>query len=120
MKVERILGDRVLVQLLDSRKTTRTGIVLPDRAESQQPRHGIVRSVGSLLTPDGKYEKCLRVDVGEIVLLPPGGKAGLEIDSDGELLWVYDSASVLAVLTETEYDRKEAGGGRFSPAGEVG
>ena len=108
MKVKHVLGDRVMVRLLDCTKTTRGGIVLPDRSEQLQPRHGIVESVGCLLTPEGVYQKCVRVDIGDIVLLPPGGKAGLEIDSDGERKWFYESSSVMAVLEDTGHGRREA------------
>lgn len=96
MQVERILGDRVLIAPITASNITRAGIVLPDQASNLQPKHGVVRDVGLLLTPEGKYQKCLRVDVGETVLLPP--KGGLEIDADGERLVVYDSGSVLAVV----------------------
>ena len=99
MQVDRILGDRVLIRLLGPTKATKSGIVLPDRAASLQPRYGVIVSVGNLLTPNGDYRMCLRVDVGEIVLLPP--KGGFEIDSvDGGSLWVFSSDDVLAVVKE--------------------
>ena len=98
MQVDRILGDRVLIAPIASSNITKSGIVLPDKAAHLQPKHGVVRGVGLLLTPQGHYKHCLRVEVGEIVLLPP--KGGLEIDADGERLVVYDSGDVLAVVKE--------------------
>ena len=99
MQVDRILGDRVLIRLLSQTKATKSGIVLPDRAASLQPRYGVIVSVGSLLTPHGDYSMCLRVDVGELVLLPP--KGGFEIDSaDAGSLWVFSADDVLAVVKE--------------------
>lgn len=117
MQISRILGDRVLVSLISSTNTTRAGIVLPDRAAHLQPKHGIVRDVGHLLTTEGEYRPCLRVSPGEIVVLPP--KGGMEIDSNGERLFIYDSSDVLAVAIETVQDAKSEGIGRVAPVGAV-
>lgn len=119
MIIDRILGDRVLVRLLDAPKVTRSGIIIPDRSSHLQPRHGVVESVGFLLTPDGTYKKCLRVELNEIVLLPAHGRGGLEIDADGSRLWVFDSSDLLAVVKDTDYVRADEGRGS-SPAGELG
>ena len=91
-----MLGDRILVSLNDAPRETRSGIVLPDASAAMQPRFGRVHSVGLLRGDSGDYAPCLRVNVGETVLLPPRG--GFEIDADGERLFVFDSSDALAVV----------------------
>lgn len=115
MEISRILGDRVLVSLLDSPKATRSGVAIPDWVSRLEPKRGIVRDVGSLLTPEGKYKKCVRAVPGETVLLRPNG--GMEIDADGERLFVYEADDVLAVVIDKRWQDADAEGfGRGSQA----
>ena len=93
-----MLGDRVLVRINEQPRLTRSGIVLPDKSVTLQPRFGVVVDVGLLMKPDGSYSPCLNVSHGETVLLPPAGRGGMDIDCDGELLTVFDSSDALAVV----------------------
>lgn len=96
MQVLRMLGDRILVKLDEAISVTRSGIVLPDKAANLQPRFGTVVDVGLLMKQDGEYSPCLKVQIGEKVILPP--KGGMELDVDGDRLFVFDSSDALAVV----------------------
>lgn len=96
MQIDRMVGDRVLVRVNEKPRSTRSGIVLPDKSLDLQPRFGVAVNVGLLMTPEGLYAPCVNVRDGETLLLPPRG--GMEIDCDGDRLMVFDSSDVLAVV----------------------
>ena len=60
------LGDRVLIKLLDSEETTKSGIVLPDTAK-EKPQEGEVLAVGPGKLMDNGTLAPMPVQAGDVV-----------------------------------------------------
>jgi chaperonin GroES len=75
----RPLGDRVLVQPLETAEQKKGGIIIPDSAK-EKPHEGKVISVGpGKKTDDGKIIP-MNVKKGDRVLMPKYGGAEIKID----------------------------------------
>lgn len=91
----RPLGDRVIVQRVESETQTASGIVIPESA-SEKPDQGTVVAVGpGRRTDDGKVHP-LELNVGDKVLF--GKYAGQSAKVDGEEYLVIREEEVLAVI----------------------
>ncbi len=91
----RPLGDRLLIQRLETESTTKSGIVLPDSAK-EKPQQAKVISVGSgRLLDDGKRAP-MSVKKGDTIILSKWG--GTEIKLDGEDCVIIKEDDVLAVV----------------------
>ncbi len=89
------LGDRVVVEREEAKKTTAGGIVLPDTAKDK-PQKGTVMAVGDgRVTKDGKRRE-LQVKVGDSVLFT--SYAGDEFKVDGEKVLLMREDDILAVV----------------------
>jgi len=89
------LGDRVLVQALDARKRSKSGIIIPDTAK-ERPQEGRVIAVGrGLISDDGE---CIAPEVkeGDIVLY--GKYSGTEIKIEDEDYLILREMDIFAVL----------------------
>ena len=91
----RPLADRILVKALDTRDTTKGGIILPDTAK-ERPQEGKVVAIGSgKLLEDGTV-KTLEVKTGDTVLF--GKYAGTEVKVDDNDYLILREEDVLAVV----------------------
>ena len=88
------LGDRVVIQNLDSEETTKSGIVLPSSAQ-EKPLMAEVKAVGPGGVVDGK-EITMQVSVGQKVIYSK--YAGTEIKLDGQEYLVVRQNDILAVV----------------------
>ncbi len=88
------LGDRVLIKPEAAEQTTKSGIVLPDRAQ-EKPHTGVVIAVGSgRITDEGKTIP-VQVKEGETVLYAKYG--GTEIKIDGADYLIVRESDILAI-----------------------
>jgi len=88
------LGDRVVIKMLESEETTKSGIVLPGSAK-EKPQVAEVVAVGPGTVVDGKEVK-MEVKVGDKVLMSK--YAGTEVKFDGEEYTILKQSDILAVV----------------------
>lgn len=93
MKI-RPLGDRVVIKMLESEETTKSGIVLPGTAK-EKPQVAEVVAVGPGTVVDGKEVK-MEVKVGDKVLISK--YAGTEVKFDGQEYTILKQNDILAVV----------------------
>ena len=88
------LGDRVVIKMVETEETTKSGIVLPGSAK-EKPQYAEVVAVGPGGVVDGK-EVTMEVKVGDKVLLSK--YAGTEVKLDGVEYTVLRQNDILAKL----------------------
>lgn len=88
------LGDRVVVVMMESEETTKSGIVLPGSAK-EKPQVAEVVAVGPGTVVDGK-EIRMEVKVGDKVLMSK--YAGTEVKFDSKEYTILRQADILAVV----------------------
>ena len=88
------LGDRVVIKMVESEETTKSGIVLPGSAK-EKPQYAEVVAVGPGGVIDGK-EVTMEVKVGDKVLLSK--YAGTEVKLDGTEYTILRQSEILAKL----------------------
>lgn len=88
------LGDRVVIKMVESEETTKSGIVLPGSAK-EKPQYAEVVAVGPGGIVDGKDVK-MEVKVGDKVLLSK--YAGTEVKLDGAEYTILRQSEILAKL----------------------
>lgn len=86
------LGDRVVIKMLESEETTKSGIVLPGSAK-EKPQMAEIIAVGPGGVVDGKEIK-MEVAVGDKVIMSK--YAGTEVKIDGEELIILRQSDILA------------------------
>lgn len=86
------LGDRVVIKMLESEETTKSGIVLPGTAK-EKPQLAEVVAVGPGGFVDGKEVK-MEVAVGDKVIMSK--YAGTEVKLDGEEYTILRQSDILA------------------------
>jgi len=91
--VIRPLGERVVIKMLETEETTKSGIVLPGSAK-EKPQVAIVIAVGTGGDSDEMKEP--ELSVGDKVLISK--YAGTEVKIDGEELTILNISDVLAVV----------------------
>lgn len=89
------LGERVVIKVIESEVTTKSGIVLPDTAK-EKPQMGEVLAVGSGKLMDNGQRIALDVKVGDKVLFAK--YAGTEVKLDGAEYMVLKENDILAVV----------------------
>jgi len=91
------LGNRVVIEPLESEEVTAGGIVLPETAK-EKPQKGKVISVGpGDRDDDGKYIP-MDVKAGDTVLFAK--YAGTEIKVEGKKLLILRESDLLAIVVE--------------------
>ena len=90
----RPLGDKVVIKMVETEETTKSGIVLPGTAK-EKPQYAEVVAVGPGGMVDGKDVK-MEVKVGDKVLLSK--YAGTEVKLDGCEYTILRQNEILAVL----------------------
>lgn len=89
------IGDKVIVELLESKEKTKGGIILPDTAK-EKPHEGKILAVGSgKVLSNGKVVP-LEVKVGDRVIF--GKYSGSEIKLEEREYLIIDSDDILAVV----------------------
>ena len=88
------LGDRVVIKMVETEETTKSGIVLPGSAK-EKPQYAEVVAVGPGGVIDGK-EIVMEVQVGDKVLLSK--YAGTEVKLDGTEYTILRQSEILAKL----------------------
>ncbi|MCX7923676.1 MAG: co-chaperone GroES [Clostridia bacterium] len=88
------LGDRVVIKMLESEETTKSGIVLPGTAK-EKPQVAEIVAVGPGTVVDGKEIK-MEVKVGDKVLM--SRYAGTEVKFDGQEYTILKQGDILAVV----------------------
>jgi chaperonin GroES len=74
----RPLGERVLVEPIESKEQKKGGIIIPDSAK-EKPMEGLIIAIGKKRDDDGK-EIPFDVKVGDRVLMPKYGGTEVKID----------------------------------------
>lgn len=88
------LGDRVVIKMLESEETTKSGIVLPGTAK-EKPQVAEVVAVGPGTVVDGKEIK-MEVKVGDKVLTSK--YSGTEVKYDGQEYTILKQGDILAIV----------------------
>ncbi len=88
------LGDRVVIKMVETEETTKSGIVLPGSAK-EKPQYAEVVAVGPGGVVDGKEVK-MEVKVGDKVILSK--YAGTEVKLDGCEYTILRQNDILAKL----------------------
>lgn len=89
------LGDKIIVEVLESADKSRGGIIVPDSAK-EKPQEAKVIAVGSGKTlPNGKTV-ATDLKVGDKVIF--GKYSGSEVKVEGKEYLIIDSDDVLAVI----------------------
>ena len=88
------LGDRVVVERLESEDKTEGGIILPDAAKEKPQRAKVLATGEGKVLADGKRKK-LQVKKGDTVVF--ASYAGEEFKVDGKELLLMHEEDILAV-----------------------
>ena len=88
------LGDKVVIKMLESEETTKSGIVLPGAAK-EKPQLAEIVAVGPGAVVDGKKVP-MEVKVGDKVLMSK--YAGTEFKIDGNEYTVLKQSDILAIV----------------------
>ncbi|MFK2827195.1 co-chaperone GroES [Bacillus sp. B190/17] len=88
------LGDRVVIELVESEEKTASGIVLPDSAK-EKPQEGKVVAVGNGRVLESGERVALEVAVGDRIIFSK--YAGTEVKYGGQELLILRESDILAV-----------------------
>ncbi|KPB03448.1 MULTISPECIES: co-chaperone GroES [unclassified Bacillus (in: firmicutes)] len=91
------LGDRIVIELVQSEEKTASGIVLPDSAK-EKPQEGKVVAVGSGRVLESGERVALEVAQGDSVIFSK--YAGTEVKFEGKELLILKETDVLAVVSK--------------------
>ncbi len=89
------LGDRVLVEALDAKEMSKSGIIIPDTAK-ERPQEGRVIAVGPGRTNEEGKRITLEVKKGDTILY--GKYSGTEVKIEGKEYLILRETDILAVL----------------------
>ena len=88
------LGDKVVVESLESEEKSSGGIILPDSAK-KKPQEGTVVAVGPGKVLENGSRGEMSVKVGDVVVFAKYG--GTEVTIEGRELIILDQDSIYAV-----------------------
>jgi len=89
------LGDRILIETVESEEKTASGIVLPDTAK-EKPQEGRVIAVGNGRITDNGERIALEVSEGDKIIFSK--YAGTEVKYDGKEYLILRESDVLAII----------------------
>ena len=89
------LGDRVIIELVESEEKTASGIVLPDSAK-EKPQEGKVVAVGTGRVLDNGEKVALEVAEGDRIIFSK--YAGTEVKYEGTEYLILRENDILAVI----------------------
>ncbi|MDF2855310.1 MAG: groES [Neobacillus sp.] len=93
----RPLGDRVVIELVESEEKTASGIVLPDSAK-EKPQEGRVVAVGTGRVLESGERVALEVSVGDRIIFSK--YSGTEVKYQGAEYLILRDNDILAVVGE--------------------
>ena len=91
----RPLGDKIVIELVETEEKTISGIVLPDSAK-EKPQEGIVVAVGNGKVYDNGQRVALEVQVGDRIIFSK--YAGTEVKYDGKEYLILRESDILAIV----------------------
>ncbi|ART74833.1 co-chaperone GroES [Sutcliffiella horikoshii] len=91
------LGDRIVIELVQSEEKTASGIVLPDSAK-EKPQEGKVVAVGTGRVLESGERVAPEVAEGDSVIFSK--YAGTEVKFEGRELLILKETDVLAVVSK--------------------
>lgn len=89
------LGDRVIIELVETEEKTASGIVLPDSAK-EKPQEGRVVAVGNGRVTENGERVALEVNEGERIIFSK--YAGTEVKFEGKEYLILRESDILAVV----------------------
>ncbi|RFU63127.1 co-chaperone GroES [Peribacillus glennii] len=89
------LGDRVVIELVESEEKTASGIVLPDTAK-EKPQEGRVVAVGTGRVLENGERVALEVAQGDKIIFSK--YAGTEVKYEGTEYLILRESDILAVI----------------------
>ncbi len=89
------LGDRVVIELVESEEKTASGIVLPDSAK-EKPQEGKVVAVGTGRVTDNGERVALEVSTGDSIIFSK--YAGTEVKFEGKEYLILRESDILAII----------------------
>ena len=89
------LGDRIVIEQVETEEKTASGIVLPDTAK-EKPQEGLVVAVGSGRILESGERVALEVKEGDKVIFSK--YAGTEVKLDGKEYLILRENDVLAII----------------------
>ncbi len=89
------LGDRIVIELVESEEKTASGIVLPDTAK-EKPQEGKVVAVGTGRVLESGERVALEVAVGDRIIFSK--YAGTEVKYQGTEYLILRENDILAVV----------------------
>nr|WP_295975154.1 co-chaperone GroES [uncultured Bacillus sp.] len=89
------LGDRIVIELVESEEKTASGIVLPDSAK-EKPQEGKIIAVGSGRVLENGERLAPEVSVGDRIIFSK--YSGTEVKFDGKEYLILRDSDILAVV----------------------
>ncbi|KAB2329363.1 co-chaperone GroES [Cytobacillus depressus] len=89
------LGDRIIIELVETEEKTASGIVLPDTAK-EKPQEGNVVAVGTGRVLDNGERVALEVAAGDRIIFSK--YAGTEVKYEGKEYLILRENDILAVI----------------------
>lgn len=89
------LGDRVIIELVESEETTASGLILPDSAQ-EKPQEGKVVAVGTGRVLDNGEKVALEVAEGDHIIFSK--YAGTEVKYQGNEYLILRETDILAII----------------------
>jgi chaperonin GroES len=89
------LGDRIIIEQIESEEKTASGIVLPGSAQ-EKPQEGKVIAVGTGRVTDNGERLDLEVSEGDSIIFSK--YAGTEVKYDGKEYLILRESDVLAII----------------------
>jgi chaperonin GroES len=93
----RPLHDRVIVRRVEEKKTTASGLIIPDSSTEKPSRGEVVAAGNGRISVDGKVIP-LDVQVGDTVMF--GQYSGAEITVGDEKLLVMSEDEIVAIIED--------------------
>ena len=89
------LGDRLIIELVETEEKTASGIVLPDSAK-EKPQEGKVVAVGSGRVLDNGERIALEVSVNDRIIFSK--YSGTEVKYEGKEYLILRESDILAIV----------------------
>lgn len=96
-KTAKPLGDRVLVKVADKTEKTVGGIIIPETVTKDEPKIGIVHSVGTGLFTQNGVQIPMSVAVGDEVIIPAYHQ-GVDVKMNDEKYLLLRESEILMVI----------------------
>ncbi len=89
------LGDRIVIELVETEEKTASGIVLPDSAK-EKPQEGKVVAVGNGRVLDNGERAALDVSVDDVIIFSK--YSGTEVKYEGKEYLILRESDILAIV----------------------